>query len=313
MYKTFFGLKRSPFELSPDPYFVFPTEKIKETLFSVYYAIAQRKGFVVVTGEVGTGKTLMMRCLLDLLKRQQVRFSNVFNPRLSPLDFLRYVTHDLGINVPEPTKANLLQALYRFLLAEVAKGLTTVLVIDEAQQLPLSVLEEVRLLTNLETTQQKLLQIILVGQPELDARLDSYELRQLKQRIAVRCRLEPLRENEVRTYVERRLQLAGANGYVQTLFPPETLSAVYRYSFGVPRIINSLCDQGLLAAYARNTKVVSVEMIDEIATYLRLQPTPTLLGPEKTRSNGGAGQQAAAKSLLQMIETMEKVAAGLAR
>jgi len=143
MYKDFFGLKRSPFELSPDPYFVLPTAKIKDTLFSIYYAIAQRKGFVVLTGEVGTGKTLMIRCLLTLLKRQQVRFCNVFNPRLSPLDFLRFVVHDLGIDVAEPTKANLLQALYRFLLAQAEKGLTTVLVIDEAQQLPLSVLEEV--------------------------------------------------------------------------------------------------------------------------------------------------------------------------
>ena len=312
MYKDFFGLKRSPFELSPDPYFVLPTAKIKDTLFSVYYAIAQRKGFVVLTGEVGTGKTLMVRCLLALLKRQQVRFCNVFNPRLSPLDFLRFVVHDLGIDVAESTKANLLQALYRFLLAQAEKGLTTVLVIDEAQQLPLSVLEEVRLLTNLETTQQKLLQIILVGQPELDAMLDSYELRQLKQRVAIRCRLQPLCESDVAVYVQRRLLLAGADGYPE-IFPPETISAIFRYSFGLPRIINSLCDHGLLAAYARRSKVVSVDMINEIAAYLRLQPKPTLLAPERTRTNGNGGEQAAAKTLLQMLETLKKEAAGMAR
>jgi general secretion pathway protein A len=203
----------------------------------------------------------------------------------------------------------LLHALYQFLLAEAGKGLTTVIVIDEAQQLPLNVLEEVRLLTNLETAQQKLVQVVLVGQPELDAKLDSYELRQLKQRISIRCRLEPFGESDVRTYIDRRLQLAGANVYAQTIFPPDTVSAVYRYSFGVPRIINSLCDQGLLAAYARHSTVVTVDMIDEIATYLRLQPT--LLEPEKTASDSGASKQAAAK-LLHMIETMQR-AAGITR
>jgi general secretion pathway protein A len=300
MYKKFFGFNRSPFELSPDPHFLFATEKIKETLFSICYAIAQRKGYVVLTGEVGTGKTLMTRCLLDLLKWQQVKFSNIFNPRLSPYDFLHFVVRDLGIEVTEPTTANLLHELYKFLLAEAEKGLTTVLVIDEAQQLSMDVLEEVRLLTNLETTQQKLLQIILVGQPELDAKLDSYELRQLKQRISIRCRLEPLNENDIRVYIERRLKLAGGDE-VLSIFPPQTVSAIFRYSFGFPRVVNSLCDQGLLVAYALRSKTVSVEMIDEIAKYLRLQPTPSLVEQERPRTAVVGGQQVAGKSLHQMV------------
>jgi general secretion pathway protein A len=298
MYKSFFGLKRNPFELSPDPFFVLVTEKMKEALFSLYYAIAQRKGFVVLTGEVGTGKTLMVQCLLLLLKQQKVRFSNVFNPRLSPLDFLHFVVRDLGIDVAEPTKANLLHALCRFVLAEAEKGLTTVLIIDEAQQLPTSVMEELRLLTNLETTQHKLLQVILIGQPELDVKLDSYELRQLKQRIAVRCRLEPLCENDVRLYMEHRLQLAGLSGH-SSIFPSETVSAIFRYSSGLPRIVNTLCDQGLLAAFARGSQVVLPEIIDEIAAYFRLQPIPTLVEPDRSRNGGNVGQPITAKSFVQ--------------
>jgi type II secretory pathway predicted ATPase ExeA len=309
MYKNFFALKRSPFELSPDPYFVCLTAKVKEALFSVYYAIAQRKGFVVLTGEVGTGKTLMIRCLLDVLKRHQIPFSNILNPRLSSIDFLWYLTQDLGIKVGEHTKAGLLQALYRFLLMQAEKGLTTVLVIDEAQQLPLSVLEEVRLLTNLETSQQKLVQIILVGQPELDAKLDSYELRHLKQRIALHCRLHPLHELDVKTYIVRRLQLAGANDHANRTFSPEAISAIYQYSQGVPRIINKLCDQGLLAAYARGSKVVSGAMVEEVASYFRLQARPTPLDSEQPGNNGHAAPQAAARSLLQIIARMEREAA----
>jgi general secretion pathway protein A len=177
----------------------------------------------------------------------------------------------------------------------------------------LSVLEEIRLLTNLETPQQKLLQIVLVGQPELDAKLDCYELRQLKQRIAIRCRLEPLRKDEVRAYIERRLQAAGANGYVQGLFPDETIAAVYQYSLGVPRVINSLCDQALLAAYARQQKVITVDVINEIAKYYRLQSPPNFTESENGHSNADRSKQATTKSLREMIEKMERVAAELAR
>src|SRR5579864_8497082 len=206
MYKKFFGLNRNPFEISPDPYFLFLTERHKDALASLYYGIGRRKGFLVLTGEVGTGKTLLVRCLLDLLKRQQVSFANVFNPLLSGTEFLRYVVADLGLRSPDPSKSSLLLTLNEHLIARYRKGLSTVLIVDEAQHLHPEVLEEIRLLTNLETAQQKLLQILLVGQPELEERLDSPDLRQLKQRIALRCRLEAFNEQLTSQYVAQRLR-----------------------------------------------------------------------------------------------------------
>ena len=170
MYNDFFALNVVPFDLSPDPFFLYSSEKSKDALASISHAISRRKGFVVMTGEVGTGKTLILRCLFGLWEREQIPFAYFIGPKLSTMDFLRYITFELGITVAEPTKGNLLRALYGFLLAQFEKDLTTVLVIDEAHQMPRSVLEEIRLLANFETAQQKLLQIILVGQPELDAR-----------------------------------------------------------------------------------------------------------------------------------------------
>jgi len=279
MYKDFFGLNRNPFELSPDPSFTFASENSRQALASIMYAVAKRKGFVVLTGEVGTGKTLIVRSLFQLWKREQIAFANIFAPNLSVIDFLRSTASDLGIEVREPTKGTLLQGLYRFLVAQFEKGHTTVLVIDEAHQVPTSVLEEIRMLTNLETDEQKLVQVLLVGQPELDGKLDSFELRQLKQRIAVRCHLEPFCEEETRDYIERRLELAGAKAQAKTTFPAETLKAIYCYSRGIPRLINAVCDRALVAAYARQLRVVPVETISEVASYLHLQdlrPTKTL-------------------------------------
>ncbi len=178
-----------------------------------------------MTGEVGTGKTLVLRCLFELWEREEIPFAYFIGPRLSTIDFLRYMAFELGIEVAEPTKGNLLRALYGFLLAQFEKGLTTVLVIDEAHQIPASVLEEIRILANFETAQQKLIQILLVGQPELEKKLDSVELRSLKQRIAVRCQLEPLRAEEIRRYIEHRLELAGAESQASTIFPAETIQS----------------------------------------------------------------------------------------
>ena len=276
MYESFFGLNSSPFQLSPDPFFLIPSEKSKEALASISYAIRQRKGFVVLTGEVGTGKTLLLRCLIESLEREEISFAYFIGPKLSALDFLSYIAFELGLDVTELSKGDLLRALYVFLLAQFEKGRTTVLIIDEAHQIPRSVLEEIRLLTNFETAQQKLVQIVLVGQPELDNRLDLDELRSLKQRVAVRCRLEPLREQETRPYIERRLEVAGAGSQAATIFPAKTIREIYRYSHGIPRLINSICDQALIAAYARDVRVVPVEFIKDIASLFRLDPTPDL-------------------------------------
>jgi general secretion pathway protein A len=276
MYESFFGLNSSPFQLSPDPFYLIPSEKSKEALASISYAIRQRKGFVVLTGEVGTGKTLLLRCLIESLEREEISFAYFIGPKLSALDFLSYISFELGLDVTELSKGDLLRALYVFLLAQFEKGRTTVLIIDEAHQIPRSVLEEIRLLTNFETAQQKLVQIVLVGQPELDNRLDLDELRSLKQRVAVRCRLEPLREQETRPYIERRLEVAGAGSQAATIFPAKTIREIYRYSHGIPRLINSICDQALIAAYAREVRVVPVEFIKDIASLFRLDPITDL-------------------------------------
>jgi general secretion pathway protein A len=272
MYEDFFGLNSSPFQLSPDPFFMIPSERSKEALSSISDAIRLRKGFIVMTGEVGTGKTLVLRCLIESLEREEISFAYFIGPRLSTVDFLSYIASELGLDVTEQTKGNLLRALYVFLLAQFEKGLTTVLIIDEAHQMPRSVLEEIRLLTNFETAQQKLVQIVLVGQPELDKKLDLAELRSLKQRIAVRCQLEPLGDEAIRHYIERRLELAGAGSEAATIFPAETIKAIYRYSQGIPRLVNSICDQALAAACTRQMRVVPVEVIKAVASQFRLEP-----------------------------------------
>lgn len=273
MYRKFYGLKRSPFEISPDPKFYFATPLHNEALASLVYGVKKRKGFVVTTGEVGTGKSLLVRCFLQWLAKNQVPFSHIFNTRLSPLEFLQYFVADLGMPVVS-NKAELLIQLNHYLIAQYRKGSTTVLVVDEGQLLDWEVLEEIRLLTNLETAEQKLLQIILVGQPELEAKLDSAELRQLKQRITFRCRLKALSEQETCSYISHRLEIAGANSHAQTLFPELTMKAIAHYSRGIPRLINTLCENALIDGYGRQVDSITPEMVVQIAADSRLESSP---------------------------------------
>jgi general secretion pathway protein A len=270
MYKKFFQLKRNPFEIAPDPHFLFFTERHKEALASIYFGICRRKGFVLMTGEVGTGKTLLVRCLLDSLTRQQVAFANVFNPLLSADDFLRYVARDLGVTPADPSKGTLLLEMNNFLIGRHRKGLTTVLIVDEAQNLQADVLEEIRLLTNLETAKEKLLQILLVGQPELEPKLDCPNLRQLKQRVALRCRLAALQQHEVQGYIVRRLTLAGMAAHPEEVFSPEAVEVIYHYSQGIPRLVNTLCENCLIMAFSQRTRTVSGQMVEEICAEFRL-------------------------------------------
>ena len=274
MYKAFFSLRRNPFEITPDPAFLFPTRRHNEALAALYYGVRRHKGFVVMTGEVGTGKTLLVRCLLQLLAHSDVAYAYVFNSRLSTLEFLQYVVGDLGLTGSGKNKSELLLELGSYLVARHQKKLTTVLVVDEAHHLSAEVLEEIRLLTNLETTQEKLLQILLVGQPELDEKLDSPELRQLKQRIALRSHLEPLDNEQTRGYIQRRLQLAGANSNAALLFNTDTIARVYSHSRGIPRLINTVCENALITAYARQARCVTPDIIDEVAADLRLGAVP---------------------------------------
>lgn len=306
MYKAFYNLKRNPFEITPDPSFLFPTKKHNEALAALYYGVRRHKGFVVLTGEVGTGKTLLLRCLLQLLKRNNdVTYAYVFNGRLTPLEFLQYVAGDFGLNAAGRNKGELLLDLASYVIGRSQKNLTTVLVVDEAHHLSADILEEIRLLTNLETAQEKLLQILLVGQPELDEKLDSVELRQLKQRIAFRAQLAPLDLSETKGYIERRLQLAGAEEQASFLFPPQTIAAVHRHSGGIPRLINTVCENALIASYAKQARSVSADTIDDIAKDFRLgvvqkswAPAANLVDENDTRK--------AAKTLLDLYALLQK-------
>ena len=273
MYKNFYNLLRNPFEITPDPSFLFPTSRHKEALAALYYGVRRHKGFVVLTGEVGTGKTLLIRWLLQLLKGTNVAYAYVFNSRLSSLEFLKFIAGDLGLSTAAKTKSDLLLEFGRFLINRHQQQLTTVLVIDEAHHLSADVLEEIRLLTNLETAQGKLLQILLVGQPELDDKLDMVSLRQLKQRIALRARLEALSREQTTGYIESRLQMAGASFPVSSLFPDDTVTAIYEYSRGIPRLINTICENALITAYARQLRSVPVDVVHEVAKDFRLNQT----------------------------------------
>ena len=269
MYKSFYGLQKNPFEITPDPAFLFPTPRHNEALASLYYGVTAHRGFVVLTGEVGTGKTLLLRSLLGLLQRRDVAFALIFNPSLSPLEFIRYIAGDFGLPVAGKAKDELIHVLNAFLLQRHQQRLTTLLVVDEAHLLSAEILEEIRLLTNLETAQQKLLQIVLAGQPELDQKLDSFGLRQLKQRVALRCHLDALNLEETRKYTERRLQIAGAPAESK-IFSDPAISVVYRHSKGIPRLINTICENALLSGYAKRAATVTPEIIENIAQELRL-------------------------------------------
>jgi general secretion pathway protein A len=303
MYKAFYNLKRNPFEITPDPSFLFPTGRHNEALAALYYGVRRRKGFVVLTGEVGTGKTLMLRCLLQSLKQSKdVAYAYIFNGRLSSVEFLQYIVGDLGLPGTSKNKGELLLQIAHYVISRSQKNLTTVLVVDEAHHLSSEILEEIRLLSNLETADEKLLQILLVGQPELDDKLDSPGLRQLKQRIALRSHLVPLDSDETKGYILRRLLLAGSP-YPAALFPPETIAAVHQHSQGLPRLINTICENALIAAYARQMRSVSPDIIDDIATDFRLGvQTPRV---EETKMPDELDVRKAAKTLLELYGRLQ--------
>jgi general secretion pathway protein A len=270
MYRQFYNLKCNPFEMSPDPYFFFPTPRHNEALAALNYGVLKLKGFVVVTGEVGTGKTLLVRCLLDSLTQHRVAFAYINNPILTVQNFLEHVLGDLALPVAARSKTEALSRLNNYLISRSREGLITALVIDEAQLLSPELLEEIRLLTNLETTQHKLLQIVLVGQPELEHKLDSYQLRQLKQRVGLRCSLLPLELKEVEGYIHRRLELSCANAGQGEIFSRQAIEAVYRYSRGIPRLVNTLCENSMMLAFGMQQHQVTPAMVAEVASDFRL-------------------------------------------
>lgn len=286
MYKAHFQLARNPFDLTPDPTCFVPTERHNETLAALYYGVRRHKGFVVVTGEVGTGKTLLLRCLLRLLEdSRDISYAYIFNNRLSSTEFLQYILLDFGLPTAGKNKCEMLFDLSQFLVSRASQQKTTVLIVDEAHLLSDELLEEVRLLSNLETYDDKLLQIVLVGQPELDEKLDSKGLRQLKQRIALRTHLCALSFEETQRYVEHRLEVAGANSNASSIFLPKAVAMIYRFSRGYPRLINTICENSLITAYARQVATVSPEIVKLVAKEFKLDKG-ALAEEERAAGNG---------------------------
>jgi len=253
MYFEFYGLKESPFNITPDPRFLFYTARHREAFDHLSYGIATRKGFIELTGEVGSGKTTLCRAVLSNLN-ESVRTALILNPCLSEDQLLRAILMDFGLEVKGTDRLDYFEQLNTFLLEQARLGHNVVLIIDEAQNLSPGVLEQVRLLSNLETDQHKLMQIVLSGQPELQERLSRPDLRQLRQRILVRCRLEPLTEQEIGEYIAHRLHVAGANSHVR--FHPRAIRLIRKHTKGIPRLVNAISDNCLLAGYVARTRVI---------------------------------------------------------
>ena len=266
MYESFFGLRELPFALTPDPRFLWLSETHQEGLATLYYGISRRKGFVLLTGEVGAGKTTLLRTTLHHLG-DQANVALVMNTAdIGSLDLLKLVVAEFGLRGRFETKADYIIALNRFLLEQMRRGQNTVLIIDEAQNLEVQALEEVRLLSNLETEREKLLQIVLTGQPELLRKLGEPSLRQLRQRIALEHHVEALRESEVTPYLEHRIETAG--GRYANLFSPGGERVFFEFSKGCPRLVNLLGDRTLLAGYAQQVRPIPVALLEQKAKEL---------------------------------------------
>jgi general secretion pathway protein A len=305
MYEKYFGLAQSPFNLTPDPSRFVPTPTHNEALSALYYGIRWHKGIVVVTGEVGTGKTMLLSCLVHQLKDSaDMSYAYLVNSRLTPTEFLQYTLNEFDLPITGKNKAEMLLDLRRFLKSRGAEGFTTCLIIDEAHQLSEDLLEEIRLLSNFETINDKLLQILLVGQPELDEKLDSYGLRQLKQRIAVRAHIGSLSLPETAEYIAMRLRSAGLETPADKIFPGEVAAVVHRYSGGLPRLVNTICENALIQAYAQKVQTVSVRHIEAVVRDLRLNTNE----PAACEAESGAG--AGSLSTDEIGTVMEKASAG---
>ena len=300
MYKQFFGLKENPFNVNPDPRFLCETAHTREAFACLTYGIQNRKGFVVLSGEVGTGKTTLLNKLLDWLNHERISNAFVFNPRLDVTQFLDFMMADFGIHCESNMKSQVLLTFNHWLLERHRAGETAVLVVDEAQNLSDEVLEEIRLLTNLETSTQKLLQIVLAGQPELERKLNQPHLRQLRQRITLRARTHPLEMEEVATYVEDRLHKAGAsNG---SIFSPEALAAIHKYSRGIPRVVNLLCEHALISSFVDQKRPVSADAIVEVAREFELDRIEPIAPPPVQAPGESAKLMEALQSLMTLME-----------
>ncbi|MBC8187355.1 MAG: AAA family ATPase [Proteobacteria bacterium] len=284
MYNEYYGLIRAPFEMTPDPSFLYMGEAHREGLATLVYAVNSGKGFVMLTGEVGTGKTTLLHALLGQLDAS-TNSAFIFNPKLDPLGFFRMLFEELGVGPACGTKAEYLLALNQYLIEKLAANERVLLIVDEAQNLSKEMLEEIRLLSNLETPTSKLIQIMLVGQPELQELIDQPELRQLRQRISLRHHLRPFDEGEVTEYVSARLSKAGYTG--RGLFKKKAIRELFRVTEGTPRTINNVCDGALLLGYARQEASIGAGAISEIAHDLGLVSKDEFEG--RASGNGSIG------------------------
>ncbi len=262
MYKQFFGLRANPFNATPDPRYLFLTQHTEEALACLTYGIESRKGFVLLTGEVGTGKTTLVNKVLERLREKRVATAFVFNPLMSVPQFLNYMMADFGLPCGSWSKDEILRCLNNWLLERYREGETVVLIVDEAQNLSDELLEEIRLLTNLETFTEKLLQVVLVGQPELEQKLKQPNLRQLRQRLTIRAKTHPLCLEETTAYVTQRLRIAGS---ADPTFDPAAMSGIHRFSGGIPRLVNLLCEHCLVNAFADKKKTITLEIVEAVA------------------------------------------------
>jgi general secretion pathway protein A len=268
MYSEFFQLKERPFNVTSDPAFFYFSREHKEALSHLLYGVSQRKGIIVLTGEIGTGKTTLCRYFLNQLG-PNVKTAFILNPHFSEMQLLEAIVKDFGITPHDNSRLGLVKGLNKFLLNESEAQNNVVLIIDEAQNLKTQMLEQVRLLSNLETDKEKLLQVLLVGQPELNKRLNVYDLRQLRQRIMVRYHIAPLEEDEIKDYIYHRLTVAGSGGRI--IFSDEAVKMIWNFSAGTPRLINMLCDRSLLAAFVAETHKIDEGIIkkssEELESY----------------------------------------------
>jgi type II secretory pathway predicted ATPase ExeA len=279
MYKEFFKLQTNPFAGSPDPRFLYMMPHTREALATLEYGISSHKGFIVLTGEVGTGKTTLLRRALASLDQSRVFSSFIFNPRLDTLDFLEFILSDFGITPTTRTKSGMLIQLNRWLIERFRREETCVIIVDEAQNLAWELLEEIRLLTNLETSSEKLVQIVLSGQPELEEKLRAPDVRQLRQRIALWARTHAIAADQTGNYIAQRLLVAGTS---ERIFTPEAVAAIHRASRGIPRIINLICEHALISAYVEQVHEVPAGIIDAVARDLDLDPQPFMVSATHT-------------------------------
>lgn len=304
MFQNFFNLRGNPFSVNPDPNYLFLTRDAQEALACLTYGIQARKGFIVLTGEVGTGKTTLLNKLLHWLRSYRAATAFLFNSSLTVNEFLDFMMADFGIPCASPLKSQILLRLNRWLLDRYRAGEVAVLIVDEAQNLSPAVLEEIRQLTNLETATEKLLQIVLSGQPELEHVLKQPQLRQLRQRVILHARLHPLTLDEAQGYVAERLRIAGGNG--RRIFTPEAIERLHLHSLGIPRLMNLVCEHALISAFADQEKSVDAGRIDQVACDLGLDEVATPDPKEIGLGRPGATTEDVLRQLAAAVERIRK-------